>query len=290
MNFQEFFTSTPWWGKFLGGLFGYLTGGSAGAFFGVLVGNFFDKGLATHFSTPHLLYHAEKKQVVQKIFFEATFSIMGHIAKADGRVSEKEIQIANTLMNEMRLNNNQKVLAKQLFNKGKQPSFNLNQVLTELQQKCKDNRELLKLFIDIQYRAAIVDGLSSKKIKSLDEIFKRFGFAPLHKQHRFYEDFNFTRNDQNQGQHQQKQQSYSSYQKQTYQSSNSSLSHAYALLEVTPDSSKKDIKRAYRRLLSKNHPDKLIAQGLPEEMIRIANEKTHKIVTAYKLISESKGW
>ncbi len=50
------------------------------------------------------------------------------------------------------------------------------------------------------------------------------------------------------------------------------------------------MKRAYRRLISRNHPDKLIAQGLPEEMIKIANDKTQKITKAYEQICTSKGW
>ena len=68
------------------------------------------------------------------------------------------------------------------------------------------------------------------------------------------------------------------------------LDHAYAILEVSPTSSKQDVKRAYRRLMSKNHPDKLIAKGLPESMIKIANEKTQAISKAYEQICESKGW
>ena len=68
------------------------------------------------------------------------------------------------------------------------------------------------------------------------------------------------------------------------------LDHAYALIEVNPKSSKQEVKKAYRRLISRNHPDKLIAQGLPEEMIKIANEKTQKIMKAYELICKTKGW
>jgi DnaJ like chaperone protein len=304
MTFKEFFTTNTWWGKIIGAFLGYLIAGSAGAFIGLLVGNLFDKGLASHFSNPHLLYHAQKKQAVQKIFFESTFAVMGHVAKADGRVSAQEIQMAKVLMQEMRLNKQQKELAKRLFTEGKQLTFRLDIMISELKRACRDNRELLKLFIDIQYRAAQVDGLSIKKIKALDTIFSQLGFAPLHQQYRFYEDFGTTSNaSQNsyeetqdtsgQQQHQKRQQYQNNQQYQgTYQrySSRNGLDHAYALLEVTPDANKQDVKKAYRRLLSKNHPDKLIAQGLPEAMIKMANEKTHKIMKAYDLICQNKGW
>lgn len=314
MNFLEFFTKNGWWGKILGAIFGYLAAGPSGALLGILLGNFFDKGLASHFSNPHLLYHTEKRELVQKIFFESTFSVMGHIAKADGYVSTQEINMAKLLMDEMRLSKNQKDLAKRLFNEGKQPTFKLDMVLIPLKRACRDNHELLKLFIDIQYRAAQVDGLSIKKIKTLDTIFANLGFAPLHQQYRFYEDFNQTsysqpyqqsepeteqpssssQQQQQQRQQYQRQQQQNQQRKQNYTNYRANpqnhLAHAYALIEVDPSTSKQDVKKAYRRLLSRNHPDKLIAQGLPEEMIKIANDKTHKIMKAYELICESKGW
>jgi DnaJ like chaperone protein len=187
-------------------------------------------------------------------------------------------------MNEMRLSNEQKTRAKRLYNEGKQSDFKLDLILNQLVTACRDNKELLKLFVDIQYRAAQVDGLSAKKIKALDIIFSRLGFVPLHKQYRFYEDFDYQETHQ-----QQKQGQNSSYQRYSRKAPNE-LDKAFAILEITPDATKQDVKRAYRRLLNKNHPDKLIAQGLPEEMIKIANDKTQKIVKAYELICKTKGW
>ncbi|CAM2856059.1 co-chaperone DjlA [Legionella worsleiensis] len=306
MSFRDFFTLSTWWGKLLGAFFGFLTAGPLGALFGILVGNFFDKGLAAHFANPHWYYISEKKKAVQKAFFETTFSVMGHIAKADGRVTEQEINMAKLLMKEMRLSSEQVTLAKRLFNEGKNKQFKLDSALFELKRICRDNRELLKLFVDIQYRAAQVDGLTTAKIKVLDVVFACLGFAPLHRQYRFYDDFNYTSYAQQQAQaeyyrnqQQQKQQEntqshqYSSSNKQYYskqQSPQNNLAHAYALLEVHPGSSKQEVKRAYRQLLSRNHPDKLIAQGLPEEMIKLANDKTHKIMKAYELICQNQGW
>lgn len=303
MTFKDFFQIGPGWGKLIGVFFGYLAAGPVGAFIGLLVGNLFDKGLATHFSNPHFLYLNEKKRETQKIFFEASFAVMGHIAKADGRVSAQEIQMAKMIMKELRLNKEQKALAQRLFTEGKQLTFRLDLVLSELKRVCRNNKELLKLFIDIQYRAAHVDGLSIKKIKALDSIFSQLGFAPLHQQFRFYEDFKDTTqqqthygdaqdNFQESYQKQQKSQNQNSYQnhQERYYHSGNSLDHAFALLEISSQASKQEVKKAYRRMLSKNHPDKLIAQGLPESMIKLANEKTHKIMKAYELICENKGW
>lgn len=295
MNLRQFFTSNQWWGKLIGAFLGYLMGGPAGALFGILIGNFFDRSMVGHYNRPHWYYHTEKRQAVQKVFFEATFSVIGHIAKADGRVSEQEIHMAKMLMDEMRLNREQKTMAQRFFNEGKAANFNLAGILTALHEACQDNPELLKLFMDIQYRAAQTDGLSEKKIKALDVVFRRMGFAPLRDQYRFYEDFGSTsdsRYSSSQSSSQQRSYTYNrsrGYQA-GYQNRQDSLTHAYAILELNHDANKQEVKRAYRRLISRNHPDKLIAQGLPEEMIKIANDKTQKITKAYEQICVSKGW
>ena len=291
MNFRQFFTTNRWWGKLIGAFLGYLIGGSAGALFGILIGNFFDRGMLDHYSRPHWHYHTEKRQAVQKIFFEATFSVMGHIAKADGRVSEQEINTAKILMDEMRLSREQKAMARQYFSEGKAATFDLAAKLSKLQEACHDNPELLKLFMDIQYRVAQTDGLSELKIKALDNVFQRMGFAPLRDQYRFYEDFGFGGHSSQQSSSSQSSSQQSGNQRYSYNHRpESTLAQAYAILELDQKATKLEVKRAYRRLISRNHPDKLIAQGLPEEMIKIATDKTQKISKAYEQICESNGW
>ncbi|MBA2649410.1 MAG: co-chaperone DjlA [Legionella sp.] len=295
MNLREFFITNTWWGKLLGAFFGYLIAGPLGILFGLLIGNFFDKGFSNYYANPHWLYHTESAHEVQKKFFEATFFIMGYIAKADGRVSENEIKMARLLMDEMRLTKEQIRSAQHLFKEGKNADFKLDPILSQLKTMCSNNRGLLTLFIDIQYRAAQVDGLSFQKIQALNVVIQGLGYAPLNQQYRFYEDFSDTAYQQQQQKQQQKQSQHktnyqqSSYQRPDFRTSNT-LDHAYALLEVSPKASKQEVKRAYRRSMSINHPDKLIAQGLPQEMIKIANDKTQKIIKAYDLICKSKGW
>ncbi|MCC5791571.1 MAG: co-chaperone DjlA [Legionellaceae bacterium] len=294
MNLRNFFSGKNWWGKLTGAFFGFLMAGPVGAIIGIIIGNFFDRGLSQHFSRPHWYYHAEQRKNVQRAFFQTTFLVLGYIAKVDGRVSQQEIQMAKGLMDEMRLNSAQKSEAKRLFNKGKETSFNLGRALTMLKENCHDNPDLLRLFLDIQYRAAQIDGLSQAKIDALNTIFQRMGFAPLYRQYQFYEDFTQQyqkqRNEQQQSQYQQDYQRshhHSSYQQA---SRHTSLAQAFAILEIPETASKAEVKRAYRRLMSRNHPDKLIAQGLPEEMIKMATHKTQTISKAYDQICASKGW
>ena len=55
-------------------------------------------------------------------------------------------------------------------------------------------------------------------------------------------------------------------------------------LGVTKDASDHELKTAYRRLMNQHHPDKLVAKGLPQEMMDIASKKTMEIKEAYELI------
>ena len=64
------------------------------------------------------------------------------------------------------------------------------------------------------------------------------------------------------------------------------LEDAYAILNTTPDASDDEVKAAYRRLTSKHHPDKLVAQGMSEEHLKSAEEKTRLIRAAYERIRE----
>ena len=68
----------------------------------------------------------------------------------------------------------------------------------------------------------------------------------------------------------------------------SSIHDAYKVLGIPADSTDADLKKAYRRLMSQHHPDKLVAKGLPEEMIKLATEKTQEIKAAYDMIKKSR--
>ena len=66
------------------------------------------------------------------------------------------------------------------------------------------------------------------------------------------------------------------------------LDQAYAVLGVAPKATDAEVTRAYRRLLSQHHPDKLVSKGLPEEMIKLATEKTHEIRQAHETITRAR--
>lgn len=292
MNFRQFLVSHQWWGKFIGAILGFLVAGPIGAIVGILVGNFFDRGLAEHFSNPLWQYHMEKRQDIKTLFYETVFSVMGHLAKADGRVSEQEIEFAKELMGQLRLKKNQRKRAIYCFNQGKKADFNLLETLIKFRIKTHSNPSLIQIFIDIQYRAALKDGLTASKIKTIDFILKSLGFAPIYEQNQFYDDlFSNYRYRTNEKQHTKNRQyrDDSAYQNQ-YTTHQNSLAKAYALLGLNPNSNQKEVKQAYRKMISRHHPDKLMAKGLPETKIKEANEKTQQIRKAYEQICINRGW
>jgi DnaJ like chaperone protein len=268
-----------WFSTVVGGAFGFLLGGPLGAILGASAGHQFGKGLDS-IETGERLNSGDQHRV-QMAFFTATFSVMGHIAKADGRVSPEEISLANRVMNEMALTSDMRATAINLFQQGKQADFPLNDVLAQFYKECHRRTDLLRMFLEIQLQEAFADGiLAVDEERLLLHIcsqlrISRFDYEhlkiQLQAQYRFYG---------RSGSHHQ------SHHKKP-QEKRSSLEDAYGVLGLTPSASKAEVKKAYRRLMSQNHPDKLVGKGLPEEMMRLAKEKTQKIIKAYETIQKA---
>lgn len=271
-----------WTTTVLAGLIGLFFGGFPGLLIGLFVGFCVDSGLVDQWRGRR--FNAHDRNTVQTAFFDNTFKIMGYVAKADGRVSAHEIQAAENIMRQMGLGAAQRQRAIELFNQGKQSHFNLEPTLEELRKRCWHHPSLLRTFLEIQIQMAYAEGqLSAAKRRVLEEICQGlglvgFGFDLFEQQFRAQ---------QNYQQHQQRQQ---------YQGGRSQydprqqLREAYQVLGVSQQASQSDVKKAYRKLMSQNHPDRLIAKGLPEEMIKVATTKTQKIKQAYEDICKAKGW
>ncbi len=263
-----------WTGKILGFIIGWFTGGPLLATLGLIIGHVFDKG----FSFSALTQTPEQQKKTQHVFFKSVFLFMGYIAKSDGRVSEEEIIQARAIMNRMGLNRQQKRDAIQFFTQGKQPHFNFEAALETFYNTCHPYKDLLRLFIEIQFQAANVKGrISSEKRKILRYLSQYVGFTPI----------DFSAFDQFFRAHQ-RYQSYQSHQEQPH-TPHKPIQNAYQILGLSHTATDAEIKKTYRRLMSENHPDKLIAKGLPESMIKIATEKTQEIKSAYDQICKARG-
>ena len=258
-----------WAGKLLGGAFGFLLGGSLGALMGAAFGHNFDRGMERVASS--IGWEPGNQQRVQTAFFTATFSVMGHVAKADGHVTAEEIRMARAVMDHLQLNASLRKAAEKLFNEGKNPEFPLDDLLKQFRKEVGRRTTLTQMFMEIQLQAAYADGtLHPAEHKILQHIANELGITPaLYEQ---LESMVKAPAGQRPGSHSQR----------------PTLESAYETLGIQSSATDAEVKRAYRRLTSQHHPDKLVAKGLPEEMMKIATEKTHQIRSAYEAIQEAR--
>jgi DnaJ like chaperone protein len=259
-----------WWGKALGGAFGFMIGGPLGALMGIAFGHSFDRGMN---SLDDADWQSGGQDRVQAAFFTATFSVMGYIAKADGKVTRDEIQLAETVMSHLGLTADMRESAKKLFNEGKSGEFPIDEVLDQFKQETRRRSTLIQMFLEIQLQAAYADGVMHPAEKEvLRHICARLGIS-VTQFDRLEEMLKAGFGGGYQGP----------------QSQQVPVEGAYAMLGIDKSASDGELKKTYRRLMSQHHPDKLVAKGLPDEMIKVATEKTQQIKKAYETIKMSRG-
>ena len=257
-----------WYGKLIGAVLGAIIGrGLLGAIVGLLIGHQFDRrssGTTTRVTNdPRNLSTA---------FFRATFQAMGHVAKADGRVTAQEIDAAREAMRRFSLNERDMRLAMDLYNEGKNPDFPLDSELRALHAAAVGREDLTRLFVQIQLEAAMYGGgLNPASRTILARMCDALGITAL--EFAALEAMLRMRGRPGAGPSE----------------ASSRLADAYQVLGVAAGATDAEVTLAYRRLVSQNHPDKLVANGLPESMVEAAHERTRRILEAYELIRTHRG-
>ncbi len=255
-------------GLVIGGVIGLWSGGFVGVLIGAAVGYWIDKSLRRAATlTP------------QQLFFRATFSVMGKLAKADGRVSENEIRFAREVMDRMNLDEQKRREAIGFFTDGKEPAFEIASVLRPLALLLRHRPALKLVFVEIQFAAAMADGeVSGAEQALLSQICHELQFTDAEIQallSRIRAEQAFRQN---------------SWQAHEDPARGAAvLQQAYGVLGVAESASDAEVKKAWRKLMSQHHPDKLVSKGLPEEMIQLAKERTQEIQAAYDRIRKARG-
>jgi len=268
--------------------------GPLGALLGVLVGHQFDQA-SDEVPAPG----PESAARVQTLFFPALFRVMGHVAKSDGRVSEREISAARAIMAGLRLAPDQVQSAITFFGEGKEPSFDLDAALAELAPLLRAFPQLAQFFVEIQLQAALAgNDLAPVPRARLQHAAQRLGlgvvdFRQLETMMRWR--MNAARNETGYGPGGYGTGGPGGGRAEGGPSAGSAaaeaerMRQAYQLLEVDAKASNEQVTRAWRRQLSRHHPDKLQSQGLPEAMMERAKERTQQIQAAYELIRAARG-
>ena len=253
--------------KFIGIIAGYYFFGFFGAFLGFFIGSFFDRMNAYGTGGINPLQNALR----QTVFLETVFILMGKLAKADGQVSQNEISHVEQFMQKLGMTPEHRQQAIILFKRGADPAFDIAPTYSKFMAVCGHTKNLKQMLLVYLIVMALADGdFHPAEEAMLAEIASHLGYDQAAFKHLMEMVLN--------------QSHFGGGQVNTA----AALDDAYKALGVTKDSSDQDIKRAYRKLISQYHPDKLIGQGMPEDMIAMATEQAKEIQLAYDLLKKSR--
>lgn len=265
MNYSGFRIPGNWWGKLIGGIIGLMRGGIAGAIFGVFLGHLVDRFLSGLSGTNR----------TRDTFFRALFSTLGQISKSDGRVTREEIAATEALMQRLNLTGTERQQAIRFFQQGKDPDFDLYGTLQEFASHSKLRYELRIMFMELLLETAVSDGKLSvgedavlERVRTVLKIPINVFIAMLRAR---------------QAEPEANSRNYRPAVNRTQ-----SLAQSYAALGLKDDASAQEVKRAYRKLVSQYHPDKLSSQGLPDEVMAMAKRRVREINAAYDRIKSSR--
>lgn len=250
---------------FIGALLGAIFGGFKGLFIGGFI------GYAAGFAIRQFVVGSLK--VTQSKLLDSTFSIMGALCKADKVVTRDEINAVEQIFNMLRLQGQSREQAKAAFNRGKQADFDLDAAVDTFAQISHRRAPLLQLFLQLQCMAVAADGrIDPAEHAMLVRIALRLGLTEADVSQLEALLRSATGGPSAAGGPPQKDR----------------LTDAYTALGISPDASPAEIKRAYRKLISQNHPDKLASRGLPESMRPVAEERSRELNSAYDMIKDAR--
>ena len=273
-------------GKLLCGIFGLIAGGFPGLILGVFIGYFFDKAL----SNMAFIGSGKNLEEIRQSFFDTSFILAGHIAKSDGRISPQEIAHTEALFVELNLNKEQRAAAIALFKQGSADGLDLEAVVAAFTATCGRNIQLVQTLLVFLISLAKADGqMASQERSELVRIAGLLGigaaqFSQILSMVQAQANFQYSHQHAGGGSYQ-----YTGGNAGGAADSALHVAHAYAALGINESVSDSELKRAYRKLMSQNHPDKLIAKGVPENMIKLATERSQEIQSAYETIRKDRG-
>ena len=270
-----------------------------GAALGAVLGHQFDE-TEIDFRFDALGFKPEELENVQAVFVTVLFQVMGYIAKSDGRVSESEILGARKAMDRLDLKQSSRLLAMRLFNEGKQESFEIEAALRHFSRGCGSHSDLVRFLIKLEIEAALVEGrIHPEKERILFQLcdalaFSRYEFFGMRTRLQAERRLGDLRQGSPRMGHYN---SFFEFQERAYREEGGSytalhscqgLQEAYAMLGLAITATPAEIKRAYRRAISRHHPDKLAAAGVPPHELHKATQMTQEIQKAYEAICRAR--
>ena len=242
-----------------------FTGGFWLTFFGYLIGVGIDRAKELGLGAINPLAIGQRKLV----FLETTFLLMGKLAKVDGHISKNEVNHVEDFIQKMGMSAENRQEAINQFKLGSDTNFHIDATLNNFMENCGKTLHLKQMLLMYLIVMAAADG----QVDSQEEVFlKQVANRLAYSDSEFRQLLDMVLNQSHFG--------------QDSPVSASSIEGAYKAIGVTAEQTDQEIKRAYRKLMSQYHPDKLIGQGISEDMIKVATEQAQEIQVAYDLIKK----
>lgn len=253
------------WGKVIGGAAGFMVGGPLGALLGAAAGHVYDKSKQPQGDEGQAQgtfgagFEQAREQARQVAFTVAVVALGAKMAKADGQVSREEVDAFKRIF---RIPPGEAGKVGKLFDEAKQSADDFEVYARQVAGLFRDAPQVLEDLLDALFEIAMADGhLHPAEETFLHRVGEIFGLPP-----RAWERVRAGHRARSQGE-----------------------SDPYAVLGVDRTATDAEVKAAYRTLVRENHPDLLMAQGMPEEFIEVANRKVAAINAAWDEVSRQRG-
>jgi DnaJ like chaperone protein len=231
------------------GLAGFFFGGFKGMVFGIIVGAFFGGHS-----------RVQKVRYIRTAYFEALFSMLAKLAKVDGVIDSREAEVVTQFIRQSGLPDEMKIRAREIFNSAKDDPRTFEDFAREFKRLSPGQSSLHSTILVMLCQVAAADGiLAPGEERCLRNAADIFGF--------------------NSGE---LKAILSNFFKE-------SPRECYLVLGCTEESSDQEIKRSYKRLVKQYHPDKLVAKGLPKELMQQATQRFRQVQEAYDYVCRLRG-
>jgi DnaJ like chaperone protein len=255
------------WGKIIGSFAGFAMGGPIGALFGAAAGHAYDRmheGMAGHLPPPWGertwgagFGTADRETARQMVFSVAVIVLGAKVAKVDGLVNRAEV---NAFKEVFRVPPQETKNVGRIFDQAKQDAHGFEPYARQVSQLFRDNPAMLEDLLASLFYIARADGdLKPSELnflRSIADIFNLNGTA---------------------------------FERVRAMFMRADSTDPYAVLGVRSSVADDEVKRIYRKLIRENHPDTLIAQGMPKAFVEVANRKMAAINAAYDQIERERG-
>jgi len=239
------------WGKIFGAGLGFAIGGPIGALIGGALGHVVDRAAGREV-VPYSGDGPEPQDQAQVAFTIGVIALAAKMAKADGVVSDVEVLAFRRLF---KVDPREQANVDRVFNLARQSTLGFEAYARQLGGLFSERKTILEDLLDALFQIAGADGtFHPAELDYLEAVAREFKlneaqYARVHARYLMPE-----------------------------------ANSPYAILGIDPGADAAAVRDAYRQMVRDNHPDRLIAQGLPPEFIKLANARMAEINTAYETL------